>query len=122
MDCFVFPSHAEGSGLPPREAMATGLPTILTNWSGLTEVCDPLLNYPLTPIAIDHPDVRGNEQPGYMSRIDVRELMYFMRHVYENREEAEAKGIKASKYIHKEWNWEKCGVDLIEKVKELTGE
>jgi len=118
-DCFVFPSHAEGSGLPPREAMATGLPTILTNWSGLSEVCNLDFNYPLTPIAIDYPDDRGIEQPGFQARLDVQEIMYYMRYVYEHRDEAKEKGQKASSYIHKEWNWDVCGVDLLEKVKEV---
>lgn len=36
-DCFVFPSLGEGFGLPPREAAATGMPVIATNWSGLTD-------------------------------------------------------------------------------------
>lgn len=111
-DCFVFPSHAEGSGLPPREAMATGLPVILTNWSGLTEVCDANINYPLTPVAIDVPDVRGPEQPGFMSRIDPQELMYWMRHVYENRDEAKEKGKKAAEFIKKDWNWDSCALDM----------
>lgn len=117
-DCFVSPSHAEGSGLTPREAMATGLPVILTNWSGQTEVAN--WGYPIDPIAIDYPDIRGNEQPGFQARLDVRELMYWMRYVYEHRAEAKEKGKKASEYIHKNWNWEVCAKNLIEKVKELT--
>jgi glycosyltransferase involved in cell wall biosynthesis len=115
-DCFVFPSHAEGSGLPPREAMATGLPCIITNWSGMTEVANSDYNYPLTPVAIDHPDVRGEEQPGFMARIDNQELMYYMRYVYEHREEAKQKGKKASKYIHENWSWEVCAQDLLRKL------
>lgn len=115
-DCFVFPSHAEGSGLPPREAMATGLPTIVTNWSGLTEIADPSISYPLTPISIDHPDVRGPEQPGFMAKIDVQELMYLMRYVYEHPQEGIEKGKRASEYVHKEYNWDKCAEDLIYKL------
>lgn len=118
-DCFVFPSHAEGSGLPPREAMATGLPCILTNWSGLTEVADPKFSYPLTPVAIDVPDVRGPEQPGFMARIDVTELMYWMRHVYEHQGSALAKGTLASEFVHKEYNWNRCATDLLQKLEAL---
>lgn len=118
-DAFLCPSHAEGSGLPPREAMATGLPTILTDWSGLSEICNPKFNYPLQPISIDHPDVRGPEQPGYMAKIDARELMYWMRHIYENRQEAMKKGELASKYIHENWNWNICAKDLLVKLGEL---
>jgi len=117
-DCFVFPSHAEGSGLPPREAMATGLPTILTNWSGLTEIADSSISYPLTPIAVDYPDIRGIEQPGFMARIDVTELMYWMRWVYEHPVEAKEKGKKASEFIHKEYNWDRCAQLMIQKLEE----
>lgn len=119
MDCFVFPSHAEGSGLPPREAMATGLPVILTNWSGLTEIADPAWSYPLTPVAIDHPDYRKEEQPGFQARIEVRELMYWMRQVYWNRTEGLLKGKLASEFIHREYNWEKCATLLLDRVKEV---
>lgn len=118
-DCFVFPSHAEGSGLPPREAMGTGLPVILTNWSGLTEIANPDFSYPLTPVAIDIPDVRGPEQPGFMARIDVSELMYQMRYVYEHYDEASGKGKKASEFIHKEYNWDTCAYDMIRKLEEV---
>jgi hypothetical protein len=33
-DCFVAPTRCEGFGLEPLEAMATGLPTMVTGWSG----------------------------------------------------------------------------------------
>lgn len=117
-DCFVFPSHAEGSGLPPREAMATGLPCILTNWSGLTEIADPSISYPLTPISIDYPDVRGLEQPGFQARLDVTELMYWMRYVYEHPIEAAEKGKKSSEFIRENYSWDVCAKDLIKKLEE----
>ncbi len=120
-DCFLCPSHAEGSSLTPREAMAVGLPTILTNWSGMTEICNSNFNYPLTPIAIDIPDVRGPEQPGFMARIDIAELMYWMRYVYEHQEEAKEKGKKASEFIHENFNWNVCAVHLLKQVEDLIG-
>ncbi len=40
VDCFVFPSRGEGWGLPPREAAATGLPVIVTNYGGLAVDCE----------------------------------------------------------------------------------
>lgn len=119
INCYLSPSHAEGSGLTPREAMSTGCPTILTNWSGLSEVCNPEFNYPLTPISITHKDFRGEEQPGFQADIDVRELMFYMRHVYNNYDEALKKGEKASKFIHKNFNWDTCAKDLLNKVEGL---
>ncbi len=32
MDCMIFPSRAEGFGLPPREFAATGGPALVTEW------------------------------------------------------------------------------------------
>jgi len=37
--CFVFPSHYEGFGLPPLEAMCCGCPTIVSQRGALPEVC-----------------------------------------------------------------------------------
>ena len=104
---------------PRRRAMATGCPTILSSWSGHTEVCNPEFNYPLKPIAIDYPDIRGDEQPGFMARFNVKELMYYMRKVYTNYDEALKKGKLASDFIHKEYNWDSCALDLMKKVEEL---
>jgi glycosyltransferase involved in cell wall biosynthesis len=118
-DCFVFPSHAEGSGLPPREAMAIGLPVILTNWSGLTEISNPKISYPIDPIAIDFPDIRGPEQPGMMARINVKELMYQMRYVYEHPMEARKKGKEASKFVHENYSWDACAKDLYKKLEQF---
>ena len=36
---FCFPSFAEGMGLPPLEAMASGIPVIVSNTTAMPEVC-----------------------------------------------------------------------------------
>jgi len=38
-ELFVFPSFAEGFGLPPIEAMKSGIPTIVSNTTSMPEVC-----------------------------------------------------------------------------------
>jgi glycosyltransferase involved in cell wall biosynthesis len=117
-DCFVFPSRAEGSGMPPKEAMATGCPAIVTNFSGLAELADERYSYPLNDITIDFPDGRP-EQPGFMARINVRELMYWMRYAYEHQKENKEKGKEASKWMHTHWNWEVCASEILDILKTL---
>jgi glycosyltransferase involved in cell wall biosynthesis len=110
-DCFMFTTRGEGSGLPAREAMATGAPSILTNYQGLAEVADSRYNYPINPVALDWPD-RRPEQPGFMARLDISEIMYWMRYVYSHQIEAFAKGKLAAEWMRKNWNWSKCAKEM----------
>ena len=120
-DCFVFPSKAEGVGQPPREAMSTGLPVIVTNYSGLEEIADSEYAYPINPISFAKGvNPHAIEQPGNWANLDISELMYWMRHVYENQDEAKEKGIKASKEINEHHNWESCAKDMVELIKEVS--
>ncbi|MEP6754165.1 MAG: glycosyltransferase, partial [Chthonomonadales bacterium] len=53
-DAFVLPSRGEGWGRPYMEAMALGIPTIGTNWSGNTAFMNEgnsfLVDYKLVPV------------------------------------------------------------------------
>ncbi len=113
LDCFVFPSKAEGVGYPPREAMSTGLPVIVTNWSGLEDIALPEICYPLQPSRLE-PRYNFIEQDGNWAIIDIQELMYWMRYVYENRRKAREKGKKAAKWIRENQSWEKCALKMKE--------
>ena len=118
LDCFVFPSKAEGIGYPPREAMSTGLPVIVTDWSGLEDISYKQVCYPLKVKKLVK---RYNfiEQDGNWAIIDKHELMGTMRHVYENQSEARAKGREAAKFIRKEFSWETCAKMLKEFLEDL---
>lgn len=120
-DCFVFPSKAEGVGQPPREAMSTGLPTILTNYSGLEEIAsNDTVCYPLQPSELKRGiNPQNIEQPGDWANIDISELMYQMRYCYEHQDEARELGKRASKYINDEHSWEKCSSDMVGLLKEI---
>jgi len=53
-DVFVFPSFAEGFGLPPLEAMASGIPVVVAKSTSIPEICGDAGYYvnPNSPTAI----------------------------------------------------------------------
>lgn len=121
VDCFVSPTRGEGWGLPITEAMAAGLPTIATNWSGPTEYMTKKNSYPLKITGLV--DVPQNNMfsstlaCGQYAEPDYDELRALMRHVYDNRDEAEQIGEKAREDMIDKWSWETAG----EKMKKALG-
>lgn len=127
-DCLLAPSRGEAVGLTPREAMATALPVILTDWGGLAEIANPLFTY---PTAIDGLEtapndcssygagVAGNGDIGQFCRPSVPELRRAMRHVYEHPDQAYRKGLEAAKWMAAEWSWDRCAGKWLDAIGEL---
>jgi glycosyltransferase involved in cell wall biosynthesis len=113
-DAFVFPSRAEGWGLPLIEAMATGLPAIATNYSGHTEFLKEVEGY-FMPIShklvpINDPDyqriVLGRQGDlGHWAEADVDDLAEKMRDMVRNYDEWRPKGLSASRILRAKFTW-----------------
>ena len=108
-DAFVLPTKAEGWGLPIMEAMASGLPVIVTDYSAHTEFATPDNAYLVKvekmmevndPVWF-HPHINY----GQWAQPDLDHLKQLMRHVYENRDEARQKGLNARKSVVENWTW-----------------
>jgi hypothetical protein len=118
-DCFVFPSRGEGMGLPPLEAMATGMPTIIADNTGMSEYANDDYNYPIRKNDVikstNFPKQWGDV--GYFYNPDYHELKDLMLEVYENRDEAMAKGKRASEWVHQNWTYDNSAKRLLEILK-----
>ena len=94
VDVAIFLSKGEGFGMPAREAMATGLPTILADNSGHSDVCSQRYNFPV-------PTARMEKSPmgGRWAIPDNDVAIEHLRWIYHNREQALRRAKRASDYM-----------------------
>lgn len=108
IDCFVFPTRGEGFGLTPLEAMATGVPAIVTGWSGPVEYMNEdvgwLIDYQMTP-AKSFTEGIYKEDCGDWAEPSLNHLVELMRYAYEHPEEVKQKGRNAAEHVINNWLW-----------------
>ena len=96
-DCYVSLHRAEGFGLTIAEAMALGKPAIATGYSGNLEFMTPENSY-LCPSSLCEvgPEREPYPADSHWSEPDVAAAAKLLRRVFEHREEAKARGVRAA--------------------------
>lgn len=117
-DCFVFPTRGEGFGLPPLEAMATGLPAIIADNTGMSDYADPHYNLAVKT-ARTAPAQRYPHKWGFVGNWhepDYEELKQYMKWCYENQAEAKEMGKRASKWVHENWTYDNTAQKIVNAI------
>ncbi|HKE55406.1 MAG TPA: glycosyltransferase [Pyrinomonadaceae bacterium] len=109
-DAFVLPTRGEGWGLPIMEAMACGLPVIVTEYSAPREYLSQETAYligveKLIPVC-DPIFFRAGTAYGEWAQPDLGHLRKLMRHVFENQAEAREKGQAGRADVCCRWTWD----------------
>ena len=113
MDCGVFPSRAEGFGLPKLECEATGLPVIATDAFGYKDTSIPDGTI-LLKVAKWIPT---NIDAGDQAEPDLDHLISLMEKCSSDPAWAAGRGAKAGENAHANWKWSDKVRDLLAVLK-----
>jgi hypothetical protein len=117
-DCFVSPTHGEAFGLTIINAMASGLPVIVTkdNNSGHMDFCRGKDSVLWIDVAkLEQADTRFFAQGNMQPVPSIESLKKQMRFAFEHRQEMLDKGLKNYEEI-KNWTWKKSAEKLLEVI------
>jgi glycosyltransferase involved in cell wall biosynthesis len=115
VDVAVFPNRCEGgTNLVAMEAMASGIPCILSANTGHLDLIQDDNCYPLHQQGAVMPtaDFAGTRDWG---ESDVAEVVECFERVYTDRTEARRRGEQATKFMQ-DWSWEKRTSYLIDRI------
>ena len=123
-DAMIFPSRAEGMGLPLIEAIACGLPVISTYYSGHTEYLSAIdnqfvkLDHQLQPIScpefLQHWKAGG--QWAVASPDEIAKKLVFMR---ENYNTFQQHAITASQTIRDHFSWRHAAEQAVDSLQSM---
>jgi glycosyltransferase involved in cell wall biosynthesis len=124
LDAFVLPSRGEGFGLCGLEAMATGLPTVATNWGGPAEYLDPAdslpLNYRLQEA--NGAWALGTRFFGHWAEPDEQHLRMLLRWLFDHPRQAAELGRASARRVHADFSWNRAASELVAVFNRLASE
>lgn len=103
-DVFMWPTRGEGFGLVPLEAMCTGLPAFVTDWSGPCDYLNDGVGCAL-PVA-GFQSSRLGRRRGKDAVVTLESVVEALRWCDDNREELRNAGRQFAAAVRERWTWQ----------------
>lgn len=111
--CLVYPTSGEGFGLIPLEAMATGLPTIVTDATGCRDYSHLAIPIPATKVKAEWHDHLYSDDTGDWYAPNIDELLKTMQSVVNEYDEISDFSLRSARIVHSEWSWSSVADSII---------
>ncbi|WP_448382074.1 glycosyltransferase [Desulfosoma sp.] len=122
--CLVHPYRGEGFALPVAEAMACELPVVVTGYGAVLDYCSEenayLLPYQLRRFPEKRLDDMETVDYPWLAEPDHTALKTFMRHIYENPQEAKGKGRAGRQRIEQDLTWDNTMTIVESRIRHLA--
>ena len=103
LDCYVLLSKGEGFSITPREALALGIPSIISNNTAHETLCESSFFCTVNSFILERPihyeSLFGEDKCGYQFNCEIKDVRNALREVYENYQKYKELALRGRKWV-----------------------